>query len=243
MILQHRESVGGGGADVFSSHNQAFLTSNSNWYLDWNETIVYFCLLVQMGAIDPLFIFSFSGSSPNYPTDPLVLSKESRIWTWISTWKDLNLDFNLKGYEPGSLAKFQPGKLSRVLWVDFILEFPVESPATLLWTIGQLKQLHLVEVVCSEVRRNISDYMIRGYLDFLVWDYLISDLRLFDLWDYLIPDLRLSDIWDYLISETIWSLTWDTDFPIWASWTPPALSPRGEQIWPGCANICLFAVY
>jgi len=48
---EHREPVGGS-VNVFSSHNQAFLTNNSN---------------------------SFSGGSPTYPTDPLVLSKESRI--------------------------------------------------------------------------------------------------------------------------------------------------------------------
>ena len=46
-------------------------------------------------------------------------------------------------------------------------------------------------------------------------------------------------------SETIWSLIRDSDYLtlIWFELHgPPALSKR-EQIWPGCANICLFAVY
>jgi len=50
---EHLEPVIGAGSEVFSSHNQAFLANSSN---------------------------CFSGhSGPNYPTDPLILSKESRI--------------------------------------------------------------------------------------------------------------------------------------------------------------------
>ena len=102
------------------------------------------------------------------------------------------------GSEPGSLAGFEPGKLSRFLEIlGLILGFPAKSPATLYWTIGRLKKLSLWNLcvlrsvaasrtIWSETISGLSD---QSYLVYLVWDYLIRSYL-----DYLVRNYRTSDL-------------------------------------------------
>ena len=141
------------------------------------------------------------------------------------------------GSEPGSLAGFEPGNLAglqdcRFLEIGLILGFPAKSPATLYWTIGRLKKLSLWNLcvlrsvaasrtIWSETISGLSD---QSYLVYLVWDYLIRSYL-----DYLVRNYRTSDLRLRLSDLSFMD--------------PLLFLSKGDQSWPGCANICLFAVY
>ena len=146
------------------------LQTGINLHQNWNATIVY--LLFN----NPLYIFSFSGSSPNYPTDPLVLSKESRIWTWISrriwTWKS---------------CRISTWKYLQVLWDGFDPWISSGISCNLIlnhWSIKKLSLWNLCVLRSVVASRTIWSEVIWTIWFETIWSELFGqhNLRLSDLW-------------------------------------------------------------